>query len=320
MITDRHGRAFRRLRVSLTAACNYACIYCVKDGKRLLPAKRELGADRLLQATRLVVAAADIDRLRITGGEPLVSKEFETFAAGVRELGLSEVTMTTNGQLLRAKRDAILAAGIDRINVSLDTLHPLRFRQIARGGDLHAVLDGIDCMLEAGIGVKVNMVPMRNINAGEVLTMLDYCLARGIELRYIELMNMGHLAGSPMYRREFFSMEELLAIIARKYACSRTDAPCDSTAARFSVPGKGAFGIVANASEPFCANCTRLRLSSDGYLYGCLSNTRRHAVSDLLDLPRDEAQKAITQRLEAALRDKRSTFRGETTVMKFIGG
>ena len=320
MIVDAQGRRFRNLRVSLTAACNYACGYCVPDGKRLLPARHELSAAALLRATRLMIDVAGVEKLRITGGEPLLSPKFDAFLAGAMALPLKDVAVTTNGQLLVRKADAIQAAGLRRINVSLDTLDAARFRHIARSGDLATVLAGIDAMLAAGLKVKVNMVPMRTANADQVLPMLDYCLERGIELRYIEQMNMGHLRHGGLHRRDFIGMDDLLAAIGERYEFMRTDAAYDSTSVRYEVPGRGHFGIIANESEPFCSSCTRLRLASNGHLYGCLSNARSHDVSALLEAPPGAARAGLAKVLAAALADKRPAFTGEVTVMKFIGG
>ena len=321
MIVDAQGRRFRNLRVSLTAACNYACTYCVPNGKRLQAAVAELGADELLRAVRLLVESAGIDKLRITGGEPLLSAKFDEFLSGVMQLPLADVSLTTNGQLLPRKAALIEAAGLKRINISLDTLNALRFRAIARSGDLATVLDGIERMLAAGLRVKVNMVPMKSANVDQILPMLDYCLTRGIELRFIELMNMGHLKHGAAYQRDFFGMDDILALIGTRYEFARTDAAYDSTSVRYEIPGKGVFGIIANESAPFCASCTRLRLSSNGYLYGCLSSSKRHAIADVLKLPDDQARTVLQNRLMGALADKQTLqFKGEVTVMKFIGG
>ena len=321
MIVDAQGRRFRNLRVSLTAACNYACTYCVPNGKRLQAAVAELSASDLLRAVRLLIESAGIDKLRITGGEPLLSPKFDEFLPAAMRLPLKDVSVTTNGQLLPRKAELVKASGLKRINVSLDTLNALRFREIARSGDLATVLDGIERMLEAGLKVKVNMVPMKSANVDQILPMLDYCLARGIELRFIELMNMGHLKRSAAYQRDFIGMDDILALIGTRYEFARTDAAYDSTSVRYEIPGKGVFGIIANESAPFCASCTRLRLSSNGYLYGCLSSSKRHAIADVLALPDDQARTLLQTRLMGALGDKQTLqFQGEVTVMKFIGG
>ncbi|XOV81775.1 MAG: GTP 3',8-cyclase MoaA [bacterium] len=321
MIVDRLGRQFRNLRLSLTAACNYACTYCVPDGKRLLAANAELEADDMLRAVSLLIDTAGIDKLRITGGEPLLSPKFDAVLPQIMQMGLADVSLTTNGQLLPRKAPLIIEAGLQRINISLDTLDARTFRDIARSGDLATVLKGIDLMLDAGIRVKLNMVPMRGKNDHQILPMLEYALARGIELRFIELMNMGHLQGNALFERQFFGMDEILALIAEQYEFTRADAPLDSTAARFNISSRGTFGIIANESEPFCRTCSRLRLSSNGKLYGCLSNAKSYDLREILTLPEPLAIAQLQSVLGNALADKQlSSFRGEVTVMKFIGG
>ena len=161
MIVDKLGRRFNNLRVSLTAACNYACTYCVPNGKRLMKAQNELSAPDLLKITQLIQAATGFEKLRMTGGDPLVTPKFEAFLLGVAQLPLTDFSLTTNGQLLLAKEAVIVESGIKRLNISLDTLNPLRFKQIARGGDLETVLKGIERMLELGIAIKINSVIKR---------------------------------------------------------------------------------------------------------------------------------------------------------------
>lgn len=321
MIVDRLGRQFRNLRLSLTAACNYACTYCVPDGKRLLAADEELDAEQMIQAVKLLMDTAGIDKLRITGGEPLLSPKFEQILPAVMQMGLEDVSVTTNGQLLPRKSSLVIDSGLRRINISLDTLDADKFRGIARSGDLATVLLGIEQMLDAGIKVKINMVPMRHKNNDQILPLLAYCLEKGIELRFIELMNMGHLQDGALFDSQFFDMQSILDLIATQYEFARTDAPFDSTSARFEIPGQGVFGIIANESEPFCTTCSRLRLSSNGMLYGCLSSTKSYDMRDVLRLPHDLAMVKLQPVLVNALADKQlSSFRGEVTVMKFIGG
>lgn len=322
MIVDRQGRSFRNLRVSLTAACNYACTYCVPDGKRLVAAQDELSAEALVRAVAYLIEAAGIERLRITGGEPLVSPRLEPFLQGVRDLGLVEIGITTNGQLLARKLPILIDAGLHRLNVSLDTLDAGRFREIARGGDLRTVLDGLQQARAAGLKIKLNMVPMRGQNLDQVLPMLEYSLEQGFELRFIELMRMGHLArDASAFQQRFVGIAELLELIGRHHAYVQADAPLDATALRYEIPGRGFFGVIANESVPFCRTCSRLRLSSTGWLHGCLSSTNRHYIGDLLDKSRDEALPALQQRLLRALADKQEVaFSGGAIIMKIIGG
>ncbi|WP_194787745.1 GTP 3',8-cyclase MoaA [Pseudomonas sp. UFMG81] len=322
MIVDRQGRRFRNLRVSLTAACNYACTYCVPDGKRLVAAQDELDAEALARGVAYLVEAAGIERLRITGGEPLVSPRLEAFLGAVSGLGLDDISLTTNGQLLARKLPLLRDAGIRRLNVSLDTLDPMAFRRIARGGDLASVLDGMAQASAAGMAIKVNMVPMRGHNLDQVLPLLDYCLERGYELRFIELMRMGHLArDSNAFLQQFVGLEQLLALIGDAHDFEQAQRPVDATALRYRIPGKGHFGVIANESVPFCRACSRLRLSSTGWLHGCLSSSNRHYVGDLLGKPRHQALPALQRLLVKALADKQDlAFSGDVMVMKVIGG
>jgi len=322
MIVDRQGRRFRNLRISLTAACNYACTYCVPDGKRLVAAQDELSAESLVRGVAYLIEAAGIERLRVTGGEPLVSPKLEVFLREVSQLGLADISLTSNGQLLTRKLPLLLESGIRRLNVSLDTLDPEAFRRIARGGDLPTVLDGLEQARAAGLKIKLNMVPLRGRNLDQVIPLLDYCLERGFELRFIELMRMGHLARDPNgFLQQFVGMPELLALIGERYEYLQADAPLDATALRYEIPGQGFFGVIANESVPFCRTCSRLRLSSTGWLHGCLSSSNRHYVGDLLDKPRHQALPALQRLLVKALGDKQElAFAGGVTVMKIIGG
>lgn len=322
MIVDRQGRRFRNLRVSLTAACNYACTYCVPDGKRLVAAQDELSGQALARGVAYLVEAAGIERLRITGGEPLISPRLDAFLDSLAGLGLQDVSLTTNGQLLARKLPLLRAAGVRRLNVSLDTLDAGKFRQIARGGDLASVLDGMDQARAAGMSIKVNMVPMRGQNLNQVLPLLEYCLAQGYELRFIELMRMGHLArDGNAFLQQFVSLEQLLALIGQAYDYQQASAALDATALRYQIPGRGHFGVIANESVPFCRTCSRLRLSSTGWLHGCLSSDNRHFIGDLLDKPRHQALPALQRLLVKALADKQDmAFSGGVTVMKVIGG
>lgn len=322
MIVDRQGRRFRNLRISLTAACNYACTYCVPDGKRLVAAQDELSAEAMARGVAYLIEAAGIERLRITGGEPLVSPRLEPFLREVSQLGLDDISLTSNGQLLERKLPLLIECGIRRLNISLDTLDAEAFRRIARGGDLATVLAGLDAASEAGLKIKLNMVPLRGQNLDQVLPLLDYCLEHGFELRFIELMRMGHLARDPnAFNQQFVGLPELLELIATRHAYVQADAPVDATALRYAIPGAGHFGVIANESVPFCRTCSRLRLSSTGWLHGCLSSSNRHYVGDLLDKPRHQALPALQRLLVKALGDKQEVaFSGGVTVMKIIGG
>jgi cyclic pyranopterin phosphate synthase len=320
VIVDRFGRQFQNLRVSLTASCNYACTYCVAPGERRLPAKYELSARQLLRAVELIQRATGLKKIRITGGEPLVAASFDGFIRGLDFASFDDVSLTTNGQKLAEKVPLMAERGMKRINVSLDTLDPHAFRSISKGGDLFSVLAGIQAALDVGMQIKINMVPLRSKNIHQIVPLLNYCLERGMELRFIELMRMGHLREAAVFNQDYFSMDQVLGEIVRHYTFVRTDAPFDSTAVRFSIPGRGNFGVIANESEPFCSSCTRLRLSSSGHLHGCLSSSERQYVGDLLSLADEEALPELGTLLSSALDNKQTTFRGAETIMRVIGG
>ena len=318
---DKLGRSFQNLRVSLTAACNYACTYCVPNGKRLLASSDEMSGEDTIKAISLLIETAGIKKVRLTGGEPLLSNKFDLVATQINQLGLNDVSITTNGQLLPRKIKVISESGFRRVNVSLDTLDASYFRQIARSGDLETVLRGIQMLQEVGIAVKINMVPMRGHNDDQILPMLDYCLENNIELRFIELMKMGHLQNNQECNNQFFGLEDILTLIGTAHQFKQIESPKDSTAVRYCVENLGRFGIIANESAPFCEGCNRLRLSANARIYGCLSSTASHSIKDILMLPRSKAVVEMKKILGAAISAKQlSSFRGETTVMKFIGG
>ena len=321
MVTDKLGRSFRNLRVSLTAACNYACTYCVPNGKRLLAASDEMSGEDTIKAISLLIESAGIEKVRITGGEPLLSSKFDYVAQRINSLGLADVSITTNGQLITRKFDVIQSSGFKRINVSLDTLDPEYFRVIARSGDLKTVLEGIHLLQSAGIKIKINMVPMKGQNESQVLPMLEYCLENNIELRFIELMQMGHLNDSNAFGSQFFGLDDILGLISTRFDFNEIESPMDSTAVRYRVEDSGIFGIIANESAPFCGGCNRLRLSSNARIFGCLSSSASHDIKEILALPKIDALRQMEKILNLAISAKQiSNFRGETTVMKFIGG
>ena len=184
------------------------------------------------------------------------------------------------------------------------------------------MLQGLAEARAAGLKIKINMVPLRGQNHEQVLPMLDYCLENGFELRFIELMRMGHLAREgASFQQQFYGMPELLEKVAERHEFVQAPAPLDATALRYEIPGHGFFGVIANESVPFCRTCSRLRLSSTGWLHGCLSSSNRHYVGDLLDKPRHQALPALQRLLVRALADKQDVaFAGGVTVMKIIGG
>ena len=313
---DLHGRNINKLRISLTEVCNMACTYCVtslSDHRRI---PDELSADQMLRLVRMLKEHAGIEKVRLTGGEPLLYPNLIPVISGIREMGIGNIGMTTNGQLLAKKVKALVEAGLQNVNLSLDSLEPEKFKRLGRVGKLHKTLEGIEECMKLGLRVKVNMVVVKGENEDEIVNMLEYGVRLGVEIRYLELMEMG-----PLYKKDDFklvTMHEILERISTRYTVQPVSAEVDSTSLRYWVPG-GYFGIIPNNSAPFCSTCSRLRLTSNGQLIGCLSNPAPLSIRHLLEHPDPQeplqklVQKSISYKQDAA-------FTGSALVMSRIGG
>ena len=313
---DLHGRNINKLRISLTEVCNMACTYCVtslSDHRRI---PDELSADKMLRLIRMLKEHAGIEKVRLTGGEPLLYPNLIPVISGIREMGIGNIGMTTNGQLLAKKVKALVEAGLQNVNLSLDSLEPEKFKRLGRVGKLHKTLEGIEECMKIGLRVKVNMVVVKGENEDEIVKMLEYGVRQGVEIRYLELMEMG-----PLYKKDDFklvTMHEILERISTRYTVQPVSAEVDSTSLRYWVPG-GYFGIIPNNSAPFCSTCSRLRLTSNGQLIGCLSNPAPLSIRHLLEHPDPQeplqklVQKSISYKQDAA-------FTGSALVMSRIGG
>lgn len=321
MIKDYKGRRFKSLRVSLTSACNLSCTYCVPEKGMLRVQKRELSGDQIYSAIEMLTNDLGLEKIRLTGGEPLISKKLYDILPKLNKLPLKELCITTNGQILADKIDFLKEHGIKRINVSLDTLDPTRYEEMTRGGVLLKTVQGIKAAVDNGFKVKVNMIPINGSNQDEVLPMLDFCMDHGVELRYIELMRMGHLADPKIFDTKLFPMQSILNQIRQKYKVSPHDAAKNSTALRFQIENRGVFGIIANDSCPFCSSCDRLRLSSEGDIYGCLGSTEKFSVVPFLSMSEEDSREELHKILRVALSTKRkNSFAGAVTNMKSVGG
>ena len=264
---DSFQRGIDYLRISITDRCNLRCIYCMpSDGVPLVAHQDILSYEEILLVVR---AAAEIgmNKIRITGGEPLVRAGVVDLVRMISEVeGISEISMTTNGILLYKHAARLAEAGLQRINISLDTMRPERFKQITRTGDLTDVLEGIRSAGEAGLDpVKINVVPMQGINDDEILDFARLTLEKGWHVRFIELMPMQGAAGlvpASLLRREI----EKLGKLEPHYGLAGNGA-----AKYYRLPGAGGtVGFIEPISEPFCHRCNRLRLSASGKLLPCL--------------------------------------------------
>ncbi len=218
--------------------------------------------------------------------------------------------------MLARKAKALAEAGLKNVNISLDSLDPEKFKLLGRVGKLHKTLEGIEECLKNGLLVKINMVVIKGENENEIVKMLEYGVDRGVEVRYLELMAMG-----PLYKKDDFKlldMHEILSRISKKYSVKPVSADPDSTSLRYWVPG-GFFGIIPNKSAPFCSTCSRLRLTSDGQLIGCLSNPSPVSIRHLLShADPEEALKKLVKKSISFKQD--AAFTGSSLVMSRVGG
>jgi cyclic pyranopterin phosphate synthase len=274
MLADSFGRIATDLRVSLTDRCNLRCTYCMPpEGLDWLPAPELLTDDELVRLVTIAVERLGITEVRFTGGEPLLRRGL----AGIIERTASltprpEISLTTNGIGLARTAAALRAAGLDRINVSLDTLRPETFRKLARRDRLPDVLAGLAAAADAGlVPVKVNTVLMRDLNDDEAVPLLRFCLDHGYELRFIEQMPLDAQHG--WRRTEMVTADEILAALRTGFEISadeereRGSAPAQT----FLVDGGPArVGVIASVTRPFCGSCDRVRLTADGQVRNCL--------------------------------------------------
>ena len=274
MLADSFGRIATDLRVSLTDRCNLRCAYCMPpEGLDWLPNADQLTDDEVVRLVRIGVERLGIREVRFTGGEPLLRRGLAGIVARTAELRpRPEISLTTNAIGLARTAGALRAGGLDRINVSLDTLRPETFRKLARRDRLPDVLEGLAAAAEAGLRpVKVNAVLMRDLNDDEAAPLLGYCLEAGYELRFIEQMPLDAQHG--WKRAEMVTAEEILAALGREFILTPDDprqrgsAPAEA----FLVNGGPArVGVIASVTRPFCGTCNRVRLTADGQIRNCL--------------------------------------------------
>ena len=270
-LLDRFGRPLRSLRVSVTDRCNLRCQYCMPEPEYVwLPRESLLS----FEETAAIVDAftpLGVDRVRITGGEPLLRRDLpvliESLAA---KPAVADLAMTTNGVLLSAHASALRAAGLHRITVSLDTLDRERFRALTRNDDLHRVFDGIAAAAESGFAsLKLDTVVIRGVNDDELVPLLEYAKTVGAELRFIEYMDVG--GATRWTPSSVVSRREMIARLTSHYGAvlaieEQSSAPAD----RYLLPDGTTFGIISSTTEPFCSSCDRSRLTADGVWLLCL--------------------------------------------------
>jgi len=276
-LKDRFGRVVDYVRISVTDRCDYRCVYCMSERMEFLPRSDILSLEELQIITQAFVELG-VSRIRITGGEPLVRKGVVSLLAKIGKLpGLDELLITTNGSHLAEYAESLKESGVSRINVSLDSLDKVRFKEMTRVGDLDTVLNGIDTAISKGFQrIKINTVVLRNRNHQEVLDLVKFAIRKGIDISFIEEMPLGHIDEHDRYEA-FYSSDELKQDIERFFVLTplaeKTGGP-----SRYYKVGEttSRVGFISPHSHNFCGDCNRVRVTAEGRLLLCLGN--EHSV------------------------------------------
>ncbi len=272
-LVDAHGRAVRYLRISVTDRCDLRCRYCMAEAMTFLPRSELLALEEIaIIAERFI--ARGVTKIRLSGGEPLVRRDVGDLVARLgRHLGrgLDELTMTTNGTRLADHAERLRAAGVRRVNVSLDSLDPATFRHITRHGDLAQVLGGVFAARDAGLRVKINTVGLRGLNEHELPDILAWTAANGFDLSLIETMPLGSVDEDRVDR--FLPLTEVFDVLSARFALTRDAHRSGGPARYWSVGDTGTrLGLISPLTANFCDGCNRVRLTTEGKLYLCLGH------------------------------------------------
>ena len=283
-LKDTLERPLKDLRISVTDRCNYRCNYCMPFDEYVRAEKSELLSFEEIVRMASIFLGFGVEKIRLTGGEPLVRKNLEELVARLTALErLKDLALTTNASLLADKAAALKTAGLKRINVSLDTLRPDRFRELTRRGDLDQVLRGIRAAQDAGLEpIKINAVIIKGMNDDEILDLVDYGRTSGIEIRFIEYMDVGNANDWTLERT--VPKKQILETIHARYPLEeigRQDGHAPAVAYRFA-DGRGTVGVIGSVTEPFCSSCTRARMTADGRLVTCLFSEKGFDMKSLL--------------------------------------
>jgi cyclic pyranopterin phosphate synthase len=282
-LVDRHGRVHDDLRISVTDRCNLRCTYCMPEhGMSFLPRGELLTMDEIVRVAG-AAKSVGVTSIRLTGGEPLVRRGLPDLVGRLHDLGFEDLALTTNCMLLAPMVPVLAGAGLRRVNISCDSLRPVRFRSIRRRGELGTVLEAMDAAERAGLTpLKVNVVLVRGRNDDEILDFAAFARDTGRVVRFIEFMPLD--ADGAWRREQLVSGQEVFDRIHASWplvAVGTGDDPAPAQRFRFS-DGKGEIGLVSSVSQPFCGTCNRLRLTADGAVRNCLFSDDEVGVRDTL--------------------------------------
>ena len=308
---DSFGRRITYVRMSVTDRCDLRCRYCMAETMTFLPRSDMLSVEEIVRLADIFIGRG-VKLIRLTGGEPLVRKGIERL---VRELGkrigrgLDELTLTTNGTQLERHANMLFESGIRRINVSLDSLDPARFRHITRRGDLARVLAGIEAASSAGLKIKINMVALKSLNEDEIGSMLRWCASEGHDLTLIETMPLGEVEEDRT--ANYLPLDDVRRRLEREFRLTPSLTRTGGPARYYEVEGLGArLGFITPLTHNFCDGCNRIRVAATGTVFGCLGHDQKVELRNLL---RTGGAGAVTQALDELLAGKpeRHQFRIE---------
>src|SRR3989338_4887918 len=284
MLCDAYNRPVKDLRISVTDRCNFSCIYCMPhDEYEWIDKKEILSFEEITRLVKIFVQLG-VEKIRLTGGEPLVRRNLELLIAQLSVIeGVKDLCLTTNGSLLAEKVEALKAAGLKRINVSVDTLNPEKFREICKRGDLDKVLEGLFAAKRRGLDpIKINAVIERGINDDDILELVEFSRENGFSIRFIEYMDVGNT--NSWTSEKLVPKKEIVERINSRFPLKEVGRENGSAPAvdyEF-IDGRGEVGIVTSVTEPFCSTCNRARLTADGKLVTCLFSSTGHDLKALL--------------------------------------
>ena len=281
-LTDQFNRKINYIRISVTDRCDFRCIYCMSEQMKFLPKKELLTLEEINRIASIFISMG-VEKIRITGGEPLVRKNIDTLFNNLsKNKDLKELTLTTNASQLMKKAEMLKASGIERINISLDSLNPLNFKKMTRTGDLSNVLNGIEHAINIGLEqIKLNTVIMRGINDHEIFDLVEFAIKKNIDISFIEEMPLGDTAFSR--KSTFTSNDEILKKIKTNYLIDKIDYRTGGPAEYWQILGtKSRIGLISPHSHNFCEECNRVRISCKGELFLCLGQDDKIELMPLL--------------------------------------
>lgn len=298
LLTDTFGRMVSYLRLSVTDRCDFRCTYCMAEDMTFLPRSQVLTLEELASVAE-AFRALGVSKLRVTGGEPLIRKDVLTLFRTLGAMGFADLSLTTNGNHLQEFAHALVEAGVHRVNISLDSLNPVRFKQLTRHGDLAQVLKGVQAAKAAGFKrVKLNSVLMKHFNFDEARDLVRFSLENGLDISFIEEMPLGNITGHSR-ELEFVASDTVRHVITQEFGLQPTEQTTGGPSRYWQVPGNTSrIGFISPHSENFCASCNRVRVSAEGRLLLCLGN--EHSV-DLKQVLRTAQPEDVAQELQNAI-------------------